>query len=215
MKSAIILAFVATLLPRGAVSAPVPVSIAAVELGQSGYNHYVSAAARDELSTAGRSGYNSVEVTARDATTAAETDGRSGYNSIDVSTRAVSTGFETDGRSGYNSIEIAERDSTTNAETAGRSGYNSVEVVERTLTTDAETEVLKMSVLGLGGGVGFRYDEPCSFPPSWSQRLNSEIFSTWKMTTGLKDPRPYLDSPSDTPECGHKQRTRNFNSHKS
>lgn len=108
------------LLLRGAVSAPVPVSIAAVELGQSGYNHYIGAAARDELSTDGRSGYNSVEVAARGNTADAETDGTSGYNSI--------------------SIENAERDSTTNAETAGRSGYNSVEVVERTLTTEAETD---------------------------------------------------------------------------
>ncbi|KAH8769960.1 hypothetical protein F5883DRAFT_643297 [Diaporthe sp. PMI_573] len=80
MKCTILVAFVATLLPRAAFSAPVAVSIAAPESGQSGYDSYVGAAARDELSTAGRSGYNSVGTTERKVTTAAETDGRSGYN---------------------------------------------------------------------------------------------------------------------------------------
>ncbi|KAI3392364.1 hypothetical protein diail_5844 [Diaporthe ilicicola] len=114
MKCTPLAAVVATLLSRAVLSAPVPASIQVK----------VDAAARDEFSTAGRSGYNSVDTTARDATTAAEADGRSGYNSVDVVSSDSSSGFETDGRSGYNSIEVTERDNTADAGTDGRSGYN-------------------------------------------------------------------------------------------
>ncbi|KAH8742951.1 hypothetical protein F5883DRAFT_594617, partial [Diaporthe sp. PMI_573] len=79
-----------------------------MEPGHSGYESHVGAAARDELSTAGRSGYNSVGTTARRATIATNTDGRSGYNSVDVTSQAGLTDFTTDGRSGYNSVEVAE-----------------------------------------------------------------------------------------------------------
>lgn len=74
-----------------------------MEPGQFGYrSSYDIVTAQDEVTTAGRSGYNSVEAFARDATTALETDGRSGYNSVELVERKVSTDAETDGRSGYN-----------------------------------------------------------------------------------------------------------------
>ncbi|KAL1855734.1 hypothetical protein Daus18300_011017 [Diaporthe australafricana] len=120
----VLVAFVATLLPGAVFSAPFPASVKVKDSVQSGYSSYVGAVARDEFSTDGRSGYNSVDTTARDVITAAETGGRSGYNSVEASARDITTDAETDGRSGYNSIEVAGRDSTTNAETDGRSGYN-------------------------------------------------------------------------------------------
>ncbi|KAH8759486.1 hypothetical protein F5883DRAFT_682140 [Diaporthe sp. PMI_573] len=139
MKCTIFVAFVATLFPRAAFSAPIAVSIAAIEPGHSGYESHVGAAARDELSTAGRSGYNSVGTTARRATIATNTDGRSGYNSVDVTSQAGLTDFTTDGRSGYNSVEVAEHNGVTSAETDGRGGYNSGST-ETKVTTDAETD---------------------------------------------------------------------------
>lgn len=114
----------AILLSRGAISAPVPASVAAVEPDQSGHNSHVGDVARDELSTAGRSGYNSVETPARDVATANETGGRSGYNSIEVTGRNNAPNAGAAGRSGYNSVEVVERSLTTEAETDGRSGYN-------------------------------------------------------------------------------------------
>lgn len=102
-QSTFLVAFLGTLLPRVVLSAPVRVSLEATEPGQFGYrSSYDTVTARDELTTAGRSRYNSVETFARDATTALETDGRSGYNSVEVVEREVSTDAETDGRSGYN-----------------------------------------------------------------------------------------------------------------
>lgn len=53
----------------------------------------------DDVADSGRSGYNSVEVTAR---AGAGTDGRSGYNSVEVTARDDATGSGADGRSGYN-----------------------------------------------------------------------------------------------------------------
>lgn len=91
-----------TLFPGAVFSAPFPASIEAKDSIQSGYSSHVGAVARDEFFTDGRSGYNSVETTARDVTTATETNGRSGYNSVEASARGITTDAETDGRSGYN-----------------------------------------------------------------------------------------------------------------
>ncbi|KAK2607643.1 hypothetical protein N8I77_006306 [Diaporthe amygdali] len=124
MKCNILVAFLATALPRAVLSAPVPVSMEITGSDRSDYKRFAETVARNEFSTDGRSGYNSVEVAARGITTNAETGGRSGYNSIEVTERDLATNAVTDGRSGYNSVEIVERKVTTDAETNGRSGYN-------------------------------------------------------------------------------------------
>ncbi|KUI57989.1 hypothetical protein VP1G_05313 [Cytospora mali] len=114
MKSTFFIsAFMATLLSSGVLAAPAPVQTGGVDLGRSGYNG-VEVTARDDEAQSGRSGYNSVEVKARND----GTDGRSGYNSIEVTARDDGT----DGRSGYNSVEA--RADGTSVETDGRSGYN-------------------------------------------------------------------------------------------
>ncbi|ROV89222.1 hypothetical protein VMCG_09903 [Cytospora schulzeri] len=127
MKCTIVIsAFMATLLSSGVLAAPATVPTGVVDSGRSGYNG-VEVTARDDgtgVETDGRSGYNSVEIAGRDDGTGAETDGRSGYNSVEIAGRDDGTDAETDGRSGYNAIEVTARDDGTGVETDGRSGYN-------------------------------------------------------------------------------------------
>ncbi|KAG8160442.1 hypothetical protein KVR01_009978 [Diaporthe batatas] len=124
MKFTMLAAFVATFLPRAVYTAPIAAPMADPGLAIPVHDSYAGAAARDEVSTAGRSGYNSVDIVTRNDPSGFSTDGRSGYNSVEIVGRNSATNADTAGRSGYNSVGFVERKVTTNAETNGRSGYN-------------------------------------------------------------------------------------------